>query len=606
MAARFNNAPTPHCHPMSFDSASTVEAFAKKEVELGSGTLTCTDHGSLGGAYKTYEQAKKNKLIPCIGCEIYFRDDDCGILKQNSIPRTDKVPRGSDKDKWAETHPNGSFLEYNKYFHGTAGFQSYDAYLKCVKLLSEADDRAEWHGSERKPIFNWAAIEALAATGKVTMGSGCLGGMVGAHLAYANAEGPNKVAIAKAYFERLHGLFGKNFFVEVFPHRCTHDYVSGVFIEATDPDTGENSSLRYYFGKKLLTSEGEMPAQLFASRFKKGSDVRLLGVKNRNKEELFANPLKVLSAERKDGFVQNECSPAAPGGDLQWGANVFMMHMAKKHGVPILPSDDSHFTDASHKVVQDVRIGQGTGWKFYSSYHRQSSDEAYEYFKKEHGISEAEFEGWIENAKAWAEGNKDFKFDTAKQTPDLFYPEDTLSEIRRIVEKNGRLPKNDPRYTERLKAEIKLFHKNGTVDLLGYFLCCQEMTSLYERQGKLTGPARGSAGGVLLSYLLGITHIDPIKYNLSLDRFLTLDRIQSGKLPDIDIDFLNRDLLCGYDCGTIEFEAEDGTKHVLPEDFKIETSLGEITAQEAMEKQADIKPWWIRRKENDATSSIVP
>ena len=598
----FKQFSTPHCHPMSFDSASTVEAFAKKEVEMGSGTLTCTDHGSLGGAYKTYELAKKNNLIPCVGCEIYMRDDNCDILSKNGVLKTSKVPRGSDKDKWAAEHPDGSFLEYSKYFHGTVGFQSYDAYLTCVKLLSKADDRAESHGSERKPIFDWASVEALAATGKVTMGSGCLGGMVGAHLAYANAEGPTRVDIARAYFERLHSLFGKNFYVEVFPHRCTHDFVKGVFIDVVDPATGNKDSFKYHFDKTLLTSLGEMKAQYFAGQFKKDTGIMLLGVKNRSKEELFDVPWTVVGVEKKEGFVQNECSPAAPNGDLQYGVNKFMMHMAKKHGVLCIVSDDSHFCSPSQKIVQDVRIGQGSGWKFYSSYHRQTSDEAFEYFKKEHGVSEAEFEGWIENSKAWADGNKDFKFDSTKQTPDLFYPKDTLSEVRRIVEKNGRLPKNDPRYTERLKTEIKLFHKNGTVDLLGYFLCCHEMVSLYERQGKLTGPARGSAGGVLLSYLLGITHVDPIKYGLSLDRFLTLDRIESGKLPDIDIDFLHRDLLCGFDCATIQFEAEDGTKHVLPKDFKIETSLGDMTAQEAMNSQADIKAWWAKREEDDATS----
>lgn len=52
-----------------------------------------------------------------------------------------------------------------------------------------------------------------------------------------------------------------------------------------------------------------------------------------------------------------------------------------------------------------------------------------------------------------------------------------------------------------------------------------------------------SAGGVLISYLLGITHVNPLKHNLSLDRFLTLDRIKSGKMPDIDTDFADRDWL---------------------------------------------------------------
>lgn len=54
-----------------------------------------------------------------------------------------------------------------------------------------------------------------------------------------------------------------------------------------------------------------------------------------------------------------------------------------------------------------------------------------------------------------------------------------------------------------------------------------------------------SAAGVLLPYLFGITHIDPLKHDLSLDRFGTIDRFQSGKMPDIDLDLSDRDFLVG-------------------------------------------------------------
>ncbi len=111
---------------------------------------------------------------------------------------------------------------------------------------------------------------------------------------------------------------------------------------------------------------------------------------------------------------------------------------------------------------------------------------------------------------------------------------------------------------ERLWQEINLLHKNGVVDLLSYFMPDEEIVSLYHANDRLTGPVRGSAGGVLLAYLLGITHIDPLRYELSLDRFLTPDRIQNGKLPDIDLDLSSRDLLVSE----IEVEMltlEDGT-----------------------------------------------
>jgi error-prone DNA polymerase len=61
------------------------------------------------------------------------------------------------------------------------------------------------------------------------------------------------------------------------------------------------------------------------------------------------------------------------------------------------------------------------------------------------------------------------------------------------------------------------------------------------------GAWAGSAAGLLLTYLLGITHVDPLRFDLSMDRFMTPDRIASGKLPDIDQDLPSRDLLVGED-----------------------------------------------------------
>jgi hypothetical protein len=101
-----------------------------------------------------------------------------------------------------------------------------------------------------------------------------------------------------------------------------------------------------------------------------------------------------------------------------------------------------------------------------------------------------------------------------------------------------------------------------------------------------------SAGGTILAYLEGITHVDPIDHDLSLDRFLTLDRIKSGKLPDIDEDLPSRDLLCGYETEVVEVEAEDGTRHILPEGFVIETDKGDLPIEQAIKDGAEVAKWW--------------
>ena len=87
------------------------------------------------------------------------------------------------------------------------------------------------------------------------------------------------------------------------------------------------------------------------------------------------------------------------------------------------------------------------------------------------------------------------------------------------------------KYVQRLKYELDVINKMG---FCNYFLVVSDYVSYAKSQGILVGPGRGSAAGSLVSYLLGITTIDPIKYNLLFERFLNPERVT---MPDIDIDF---------------------------------------------------------------------
>jgi len=86
-------------------------------------------------------------------------------------------------------------------------------------------------------------------------------------------------------------------------------------------------------------------------------------------------------------------------------------------------------------------------------------------------------------------------------------------------------------YIYRLKYELKVIKKMGFVD---YFLIVYDYVRFAKKNGILVGPGRGSAAGSLVSYSLGITDVDPIKYKLLFERFLNPERIT---MPDIDIDF---------------------------------------------------------------------
>ena len=89
----------------------------------------------------------------------------------------------------------------------------------------------------------------------------------------------------------------------------------------------------------------------------------------------------------------------------------------------------------------------------------------------------------------------------------------------------------DDIYTKRLEYELKIIDKMGFND---YFLIVYDYVLYAKKNDILVGPGRGSAAGSLVSYTLGITDIDPIKYNLLFERFLNPERVT---MPDIDIDF---------------------------------------------------------------------
>jgi len=123
--------------------------------------------------------------------------------------------------------------------------------------------------------------------------------------------------------------------------------------------------------------------------------------------------------------------------------------------------------------------------------------------------------------------------------------EDSYTHLKNLTQKglNKRLGGNITKeYQERLDYELSVIKKMGFVD---YFLIVYDYVLYAKKNGILVGVGRGSAAGSLVSYTLGITDIDPIKYNLLFERFLNPERVT---MPDIDIDFENnkRDLVINY------------------------------------------------------------
>ena len=90
-----------------------------------------------------------------------------------------------------------------------------------------------------------------------------------------------------------------------------------------------------------------------------------------------------------------------------------------------------------------------------------------------------------------------------------------------------------PVYKERLAYELGVLKKMG---FAGYFLLVEDLVMWAKKNGIIVGPGRGSVGGSLVAYLIGITDVDPIRFNLLFERFINPERLD---LPDADLDFMS-------------------------------------------------------------------
>jgi DNA polymerase-3 subunit alpha len=128
------------------------------------------------------------------------------------------------------------------------------------------------------------------------------------------------------------------------------------------------------------------------------------------------------------------------------------------------------------------------------------------------------------------------------KTPTGESEEDYLKQLcregwRDILINNGKVKDEDKKqqYLERFKSEFDVIND---ANLFGYFLIVRDIINYVESKGWLSGPGRGSAAGCLISYLIGITKIDPIEFDLLFERFYNSGRNTEDhvSLPDIDID----------------------------------------------------------------------
>ena len=214
-----------------------------------------------------------------------------------------------------------------------------------------------------------------------------------------------------------------------------------------------------------------------------------------------------------------------------------LRRLAERSGAKLVATNDCHYLTESHSESQDLLICIGTG-KEYDDPKRLRMSTSQLYFKSTEEMKRlfAEIPEAVTNTVEVAERcNVDLELGRSKMPkfplpPGIANENDHLDELAR-----GGLTRRYPEITaelsERLAHELAVIRQMG---YSGYFLIVRDFIQAAKDRGIPVGPGRGSAAGSLVSYCLGITNVDPVKYKLLFERFLNPERVS---MPDIDIDF---------------------------------------------------------------------
>lgn len=216
--------------------------------------------------------------------------------------------------------------------------------------------------------------------------------------------------------------------------------------------------------------------------------------------------------------------------------NQSLLRMSKETGIELVATNDVHYTYAEDAIPHDVLLCVQTAKKV--SDRDRIRYEGGQFFLKSEEEMRALFpfapEAIENTAKIAKRCNVEIEFGVTK-LPSYDVPEggDAFEYLRGICEEGLKKRYRDPGEAlyERLRFELGVIRSMGYVD---YFLIVWDYINYAKSKGISVGPGRGSAAGSLASYCMGITDIDPIKYNLLFERFLNPERVS---LPDIDVDF---------------------------------------------------------------------
>ena len=254
--------------------------------------------------------------------------------------------------------------------------------------------------------------------------------------------------------------------------------------------------------------------------------------------------------------------------EAQKRSNEEIFRLAGEMGVKVVATNDVHFVNKEDGPVHDHLICLNTGKKIFETDRLHYTQQEYLKSEEEMAALFPDHPEVLSNTLEVAAKIEDYKIDQDYVLPKFQIDKSFLADIDNqlakysdIIEEGRNDKKGNYRgdefcksvaylchltyegarrrygdtlteeQKERIEFELKTICRMGFPD---YFLIVQDYIAACRKEGSLVGPGRGSAAGSVVAYCLGITNLDPIRYQLLFERFLNPDRIS---MPDIDVDF---------------------------------------------------------------------
>lgn len=467
-----------HTYYSILDGQSSVQKLVDKAVADGMKGMAITDHGNMFGIKEFYNYCKKvNGKLKAEGKEPFKPIFGCEMY----------VARRTKDDKEKEKGDMGGY-------HLIVLAKNYNGYKNLIKLVS----RAWVDGYYMRPRTDRADLEMYHED--LIVCSACIAGEVPAKILKGDMEG------AREAIEWYHRVFGDDYYLELQRHRVTNPHQRA---------NRETYPLQVRANKALMELAEEYGIKTVCT-----NDAHFVDEENAEAHDHLLclstgkdldDPNRMLYSKQEWFKTREEMNavfsdvPEALSNTLEILDKVETYSIDHAPIMPFFPIPEEFGTE------EDVR-------------RKYSEKQLYDEFTTDENG---------ENPLPSEEGEQKIKRLGGYEK--LYRIKFEADYLAKLAYDGAKRLYGDPlpeEVAERVKFEL---HIMKTMGFPGYFLIVQDfINSARDELGVMVGPGRGSAAGSVVAYCLGITKIDPIKYDLLFERFLNPDRIS---LPDIDTDF---------------------------------------------------------------------